>query len=95
MANNNNRYKELERNMTYAIVTDAVIFILYLIVAGAGIVWLKVITAILAILLSGLCLYTLYISKELLRQRSLWITTSAVAIIVCTLISLLLNYPGK
>lgn len=95
MERNHNRYKELERNLTYAIVTDAVIFVLYLIFAGAGIVWLKVITSILAILLSGLCLYTLYISKELLRQRSLWITAAAAAIILCTIVSLLLNYPGK
>ena len=95
MERNHNRYKELERNLTYAIVTDAVIFVLYLIFAGAGIVWLKVITSILAILLSGLCLYTLYISKELLRQRSLWITAAATAIILCTIVSLLLNYPGK
>ena len=95
MERNHSRYKELERNLTYAIVTDAVIFVLYLIFAGAGIVWLKVITSILAILLSGLCLYTLYISKELLRQRSLWITAAATAIILCTIVSLLLNYPGK
>lgn len=95
MAGNRNRYKDFERNMTYAIVTDAIIFILYLVFAGAGIVWLKVITSILTLILSVLCLYTLYISKELLRQRSLWITVGAAAIILCTIVSLLLNYPGK
>lgn len=94
MARNRNRYKQMERYMTYAMIADGVLFILYLLFAGFGITWLKVITAILAILLSGLCLYCLYMSKELLRQRSLWMTVGAAAVIICILASLVLNFPS-
>lgn len=90
---NNIRYKQMEQYMTYALFADAVLFILFLIFAGLGIIWLKVITAILCILLSGACLALLYLSKELLKQRSLWMSTAAAAIIVCLLFSLILNFP--
>ena len=33
-------------------------------------------------------------SGELLRHRSLWMSAGALAILVCLLISLLLNYPS-
>ncbi len=94
MGGNRNRYKQMERYMTYAMIADGILFLLYLLYAGLGITWLKVIAAILAILLSGLCLYYLYISKELLRQRSLWMTVAAAAVIICILASLILNFPS-
>lgn len=84
----------MERYMTYALLADLVIFVLYLIAAGTGIIWLKVITAIIAILLSGLCLAFLYLSQELLRPRSLWMSAAAAAIAVCVLFSLILNFPS-
>ena len=40
---------------------------------------------VLCILLSLACLAFLYVSKELLRQRSLWMSTAAAAILVCLL----------
>ena len=85
MAQPRNRYKEMERYMTYALIADAVLFVLYLICAGSGIIWLKVILAILAIALSGLCLFFLYSTRELLRQRSLWMSACAAAVLICTL----------
>ncbi len=94
MAQRSNRYKEMERYMTYALIADAVLFVLYLICAGSGVVWLKVILAILTIALSGLCLGYLYLSKELLRQRSLWMSACAGAVLVCVLFSLILNFPS-
>ena len=94
MAQRNNRYKEMEQYMTYALIADAVLFVLYLICAGSGIIWLKVILAILAITLSGLCLACLYLSRELLRQRSLWMTVCAGAVAICILVSLILNFPS-
>ena len=94
MANNSNRYKLMERYMTYALCGDTAIFIFYLIAAGNGIVWLKVILALIGLGLSGLLLWILYSSKELLKQRSLWITAGAGAIAVCILFSLLLNFPS-
>lgn len=94
MAQRSNRYKEMERYMTLALILDAVLFVLYLICAGCGVVWLKVILAILTIVLSGLCIGYLYLSKELLRQRSLWMTVCAGAVLVCVLASLILNFPS-
>lgn len=89
-----NRYSELERYMTYALLADTVLFILYLIFAGLGIVWLKIVLAVLGLILSGLLLWYLYNTKELLKRRSLWISTGAAAIAVCLLFSLILNFPS-
>ena len=89
-----NHYQELERYLTFGLIADAIIFVLYLIVAGNGIIWLKVITAFLALALSSGVIYFLYTSKELLRQRSLWITVGAASVFLCTLMSLILNYPS-
>lgn len=94
MAERQNRYKEMERYMTYALIADAVLFVLYLICAGSGVIWLKVILSILTIVLSGLCLGYLYLSRELLRQRSLWMTVCAGAVLVCVVASLILNFPS-
>ena len=93
MAKKQSRYKQMERYMTYALLANATLFIFYLISAGNGIIWLKVITAFLTISISLLCLAFLYTSKELLRQRSLWMTAAAGAVLVCTLASLLLRFP--
>ena len=94
MAKRSSRYKKMERYMTYALIADALLFLLFMIFAGLGVAWLKIILAICAILLSGLCLAFLYITKELLRQRSFWISVGAAAILVCVLFSLILNFPS-
>ena len=89
-----NRYKEMEQYLTIFLIASTVDFILYLIFAGAGIIWLKVITAIFAILLPVLCLTLLYLTKELLKQRSLWMTTGFFGIFLCTVVSLIANFPS-
>lgn len=94
MANTPSRYKQMEQYMCCALLADLLIFIFYLIAAGNGIIGLKVILAILTILLSGLCLAFLYKSKELFNQRSLWMSFSAGAILICLLFSLILNFPS-
>lgn len=94
MAEKKNRYKQMVWYMTYALVAAAGIFLLYLLFAGFGIIWLKAITAILAILISGCCLAFLYLTRELLKRRSLWMTAAAGAILLCTLMSLILNFPS-
>lgn len=93
MQNSNDRYKVMERYMTYVLIADLILFIIYLFASGFAVIWLKVITAIVTILISGLCLAFLYLTKELLRQRSLWMSLSAAAILVCLLFSLILNFP--
>ena len=94
MAKNNNRYKEMDALMTKVLIADAGIFVLYLLFSGLGIVFLKVVFAILGLGLSGLCLAFLYLTKELLRKRSLWMTAGAAAVIICILVSLIANYPS-
>ena len=94
MANKKSRYQEMERYMTYTIIADGILFILYLIVAGLGVVWLKVVAAVLAIVLSVLILGYLYMTKELLNRRSLWMSTAAAAVAICVLFSLIFNFPS-
>jgi len=92
--NRKNRYRKMERNMTYVLAADFLLFILFMVSSGFGIIWLKVITAIIAILVSSLCLAFLYMSQELLKRRSLWMTAASAAILICVLFSLLLNFPS-
>ena len=94
MANKPNRYKEMERYLTYALGLDTILFILFLIVAGNGIIWLKVILLLLGLFVSGCVLWVLYNTKEILKQRSLWLTVWAGAIAVCLFFSLILNFPS-
>ena len=89
-----NRYKEMEQLMTTLLIADAVIFVLYLIVAGAGIVWLKIITALLEFLISFGSLAFLYLSQELMKQRSLWLTCGFFGLLIRLIASLILAFPG-
>lgn len=94
MAKRNERYLQMEKVMTRVLLGDLAVFILYLIFAGIGIIWLKVITAIISIFVSVLCLAYLFLTQELLKKRSLWMSISAGAIAVCILFSLILNIPS-
>lgn len=94
MGKRRNRYQEMERCMTWALIADGVLFLLYLIFAGLGILWLKVILAIFIIAISLIALAFLYLTKELLRQRSLWMSVAAAGILICMLFSLILNFPS-
>lgn len=94
MAGKGIRYQQMEKYITYGLIADAVLFILYLIFAGFGIIWMKVILAVLAFLLSAAILGYLYLTKELLRPRSLWMSVAAASVIVCLLFSLILNFPS-
>ena len=93
MQKRRNRYKQMEQYMTYALLADAAVFVLFLLFSGLGITWLKVITAILAIAGAVLCLAYLYLSRELLRPRSLWMTACAGAVLICAVMSLVLRFP--
>lgn len=88
------KYKEMERYMTITLCADIALFVFYMIAAGIGVIWLKVILTLLCLGVSGLLLWFLYTTHELLRQRSLWITTGAVAIVICLFFSLILNFPS-
>ncbi len=94
MATKKSRYQQLEKYVTFMLIADLILFIAFLFVAGAGVIWAKVILTIFTIFVSGLCLYMLWASRELFKPRSLWMTVGAVSIVVCLIVSLLLNYPS-
>ena len=94
MAERRNRYKQLEQYMTLALVADVGLFVLYMIFAGSGVVWLKVFFAILCFLISAGCIAVLFFSQELLRARSMWMTVAAGSIVVVLLLSMILNFPS-
>ena len=64
------------------------------IAAGTGIIWLKVLTAIIDIFVGLLCLVYLYLTKLIFAPRSLWMTFAAGSVVICTLFSLILNFPS-
>ena len=88
------RYKEIDQLMTRVLIADAAVFVLYLIFAGFGLTVLKVFTVIIALAVSGLCLAYLYKIGEFKKARSRWLVMGFGSIILCTLVSLILNYPS-
>ena len=94
MAGRNNRYVQLERLITTALIVDLIIFILFMVAAGNGIIWLKVLTILGVLAVSGSSLYLLYACRELRKPRSFWMTVAATAILLCLLFSLILNFPS-
>ena len=94
MAKGSNRYKIVEQYVTYGLIADGAVFLLYLLFAALGIPFLKFLTAVSILGLSCLCLWVLFVNHELTRRRSLWMTCSAVAIVICLFVSLITNFPG-
>ena len=88
------RYQKMEAVVTGVLCVDALVFIAYLFFAGFGIGAMKAVTAVFCFLISGAVLYFLYISRELLRKRSIWMTLAAACIILCLVASLILHYPA-
>ena len=88
------RYKRLESMVTAILCLDVIVFLAYLVFAGMGMIGWKIATAIFCFLISGAVLYYLYITRELLRRRSLWMSLAAVCFIICVLASLLLKFPS-
>ena len=93
MAQRKTRFEQMEQLMTYALIADGLLFLLYLIFAACGVIWLKVTLAVLVFLISAGSLTLLYMTKELLRRRSLWMTVAAGSALICLLFSLILNFP--
>ena len=93
MADSRNRYHIMERYMTAVLIFQWIIFFIYMIAAGNGTIWLKVISAIIAILSSGLTIAYLYLTQEIRHNRSRWMVMAAGAVLILTLLSLVLNFP--
>lgn len=94
MARRKSKYKKMEFYVTIALCVDAAIFLAYMIFAGMGLIALKVISAVMCFVISGAALYQLFVSHELLRRRSLWMSLAAACIIICILFSLILKFPS-
>lgn len=88
-----NRYREMESLMTKILLGDTLVFILFLIFSSHGWTVVRVIAAIIAIVVSLLAMAWLFITGELVRRRSLWMSTGFGAIFVVLLVSLILKYP--
>ena len=88
------RYKELEQMMARILVADVVVFALFALFAGLGVVAMKVICAIVTIIVSGMCLAFLYMAGELRKRRSLWMVVGFIGILACLLVSLICHYPA-
>ena len=91
---NRMRYKQLDQLLTRVLIADTAVFVLYLIFAGFGLTALKVITVIIALLVSALSLAYLYMLGEFKKARSRWLVMGFGAIILCTVVSVILNYPA-
>lgn len=95
MTNDAKRFQQLEKLLTAVLCAALFLFIVYLIAAGSGVIWLKVLSAIFVLFISILVLTYLKITNLLSRARTLWISTAACCLIICVLFSLILNFPSK
>ena len=91
---NNRRFKQFERFNTLVILIALALFVVFLIAAANGILWLKIVTTVLSIILCLFSLFLLMSSRLLLRPRSLWMTVASVCLIICFIFSLILNFPA-
>ena len=94
MSEKRNRYRDFERFIVLCLIVATILFFAYLSAAGVGNILLKVIYAVVAIGISGFCLWLLYQRRELRRQRSFWMSIWAAAIVICILVSIILNFPS-
>ena len=53
MASKRNQYKQLEQYLTIALIVNLLLFIGFLVSAGNGIIWLKVILTLACLAISG------------------------------------------
>ena len=89
-----NRYRELENLLTRVLLADVAVFLLYLLFAGLGVGFLKWTLAIVAIGGSALFAGILYLNGEWKKKRSLWMFMGYASIALCTLVSLIANFPS-
>ena len=94
MEQKNTRYKDLELFLTILVVAMLALFIFYLVMAAGGKTVLQIIAAVMIGAVAAFCLWLLVKTRELLRQRSIWISLSFACCALVTLVSLLAGYPG-
>ena len=94
MEQKNNRFKDLEQFLSVLIIAMLAIFVFYLGMAGSGRTVLMIIAAVMIGAIAAFGLWLLIKSKELLRQRSIWMSLSFICCVIVTIVSLLAGYPG-
>ena len=87
-----NDYKDLDKYMTYTLIGTGIAFVLYLLFALLGIIWLKVVLSILIFLVCAGVLTVLYLSGEISKLRSRWMTLGAACTALCLFVSLITGY---
>ena len=97
MAQNNrkkrNAFRKLEQMLTRVILGALAVFLLMLVAAANGIGWLKWLLAVPVILVSGLGGALLILKQEHKRRRSWWMLSAFGSMFLCTLVSLITNFP--
>lgn len=93
MAENRSRFRAWERFMTIILFTALALFAIYLLSAGLGWLAVKIICSVLCIILCGFGLWNLYSTQEMFKPRSLWLTYGFAGLVLCTIVSLLCNFP--
>ncbi len=93
MAENKNRYQQLEQVLTIFVVLDLFFFLGYLIAALATLLWLKILLLVLALLVSALGIALLCSTREIKRPRSRWIVYALVCIPLCIIVSMICQFP--
>ena len=88
-----NDYKNLDRYMTYVLIGTGILFVLYLLFSLLGILWLKIVLSILIFLVCAGVLAVLYLSGEIGKQRSRWMTLCAACTALCLFVSLITGCP--
>ena len=94
MDNKQHHFRRFESFLTMILYGALALFVAYLVTAALGLVTAKIILSVLAMLIAAFCLWMLYCAKELFRPRGLWLTCAFFSIILCTVVSLICNFPA-
>ena len=89
-----NAFRRFEAVMTRAILGILALFLLMLVSAAAGIVWLRWTLGLLVIALCGLGTVLLVLKQEHRRRRSWWMLSAFLGMCLCTLVSLIVGFPA-
>ena len=94
MSKKQNKFRELERFLTTLLLFNLAFFVFFLFFSGVGVIFLKVVCALFAFLVSGFCLWLLHKTKEIFRPRALWLTCGFASMAILTLTSWICRFPG-
>lgn len=94
MGDKDRSFSKLEAYITKALLINLLLFILFLISSGIGVIWLKVICAIFSVLIPAMCILYLICVKEWRKRRAQWMVSASLSLLICTILSLILQYPS-